>query len=73
MAEAKDKMWVFPFIGAILVGISLFTPAAQHLYGLGSSFIWMTGFMLLAGGAGPYTGFFADPIGGEVILGVIIP
>jgi len=73
MAEFKDHVWLFPFIGSIIIVISLFTPAAYELYGMASSFIWMTGFMVLTGGAGPYTGFFAEPIGGEVILGYVIP
>jgi hypothetical protein len=73
MAEAKDYLWLCPFIGAILTGISLFTPAAFETYG-NTSFIWMTGFMVVTGGMlGPETGFFAEPLGGEVIPGYIIP
>ena len=73
MAEAKDFIWLCPFIGAILIGISLFTPAAYEAHGIYNSFVWMTGFMVLTGGAEPETGFFAEPFTGEVIPGFIIP
>ncbi len=74
MAEARDFIWLCPFIGAILVAIGLFTPAAYETYGIISTFIWMTGFTLVTGGpSDPETGFFAEPMGGTVIPGYIIP
>ncbi len=74
MAEAKDYIWLCPFIGAILTGISLFTPAAYEIGGLFSSFVWMTGFMVVTGGAyGPEPYIFDELIAGEVIPGYIIP
>ncbi|MFX1315558.1 MAG: zinc ribbon domain-containing protein [Promethearchaeota archaeon] len=77
MAEAKDYIWLLPFIGTILVGISFFTPAAfgrTEAYGFTySTFIWMTGFTRYGSGDYIELGFFAEPLGGEVILGVIIP
>lgn len=74
MAEAKDYIWLFPFIGAILTGISLFTPAAYEAHGIYHSFVWMTGFMVLTGGAdSPKTGVFAELFSGEVIPGYVIP
>ncbi|MFX1315563.1 MAG: hypothetical protein ACFE9T_06830 [Promethearchaeota archaeon] len=74
MAEAKEYIWLCPFIGAVLIGISLFTPAAYEAHGIYHSFVWMTGFMVLTGGMdGPETGLFAEPFTGEVILGYVIP
>ncbi len=74
MAEARDFIWLCPFIGAILVAIGLFTPAAYEAHGIYHSFVWMTGFMLITGGAyGSETGFFAEPFTGEVIPGYVIP
>ena len=78
MAEAKDYIWLCPFIGAILTAISLFTPAAYETHGSfvhKSSFVWMTGFMIkvLHGAYDPETGFFAEPFTGEVIPGYIVP
>jgi len=37
MAEAKDYIWLFPFIGAILTAISLFTPAVYKSFPMGGS------------------------------------
>ncbi len=71
MAEAKDYIWLCPFIGAILTGISLFTPAVFRSYPMGgSAFIWMNGFAVLTGGpSGPETDFF--DIAGYYIPGII--
>jgi hypothetical protein len=74
MAEIKDYIWLCPFIGAVLTGISLFTPAAYDTSGSSSLFIWMNGFTVITGGVfGPKSGFFAEPLGGEIIPGYIIP
>ncbi len=71
MAEAKDYIWLFPFIGAILTAISLFTPAAFRSFPMGgSAFVWMNGFAVLTGGpSGPETDFF--DIAGYYIPGII--
>ncbi|MFX1321817.1 MAG: zinc ribbon domain-containing protein [Promethearchaeota archaeon] len=71
MAEAKDYIWLFPFIGAILTAISLFTPAVFKSYPMGGSqFIWMDGFAVFTGGpSGPETDFI--DIAGYYIPGII--
>jgi hypothetical protein len=70
MAEFKDYVWLFPFIGAILIGISLITPAAFQSTPFGFIFIWMNGFALLTGGGyGPETDFLDIP--GYYIPGII--
>ena len=70
MAEFKDYVWLFPFIGSIIILIGLFTPAVYENVGFTSTFIWMTGFMLFTGGGyGPEPDFF--DIAGYYIPGII--
>ncbi|MFX1315562.1 MAG: zinc ribbon domain-containing protein [Promethearchaeota archaeon] len=73
MTEAKDYIWLLPFIGAILVAIGLLTPAAYDTSGTTSQFIWMTGFMVVHGVMYDDSGLFAKPLGGDVIFGYVIP
>lgn len=65
MAEFKDYVWLFPFIGAILVAIGLFTPAAIH-HVPGSSITelyWMHGLIILTGGSDGPDIQFVDKLG----------
>ncbi len=72
MAEAKDYIWLCPFIGAILTGISLFTPAAYKSTGDGLVFLWMYGFALLTGGEGPEPDYvFTHTTPGYYIPGIV--
>ncbi|MFX1410979.1 MAG: zinc ribbon domain-containing protein [Promethearchaeota archaeon] len=70
IAEIRDYIWLFPFIGAILVAIGLFTPAAYETEGPLSTFIWMFGFTLRTGGINGPDSFIFD-VPGYVIPGVI--
>lgn len=67
MAKFKDYVWLFPFIGAILVAIGLFTPAAiYHITGY-TELYWMHGVVVLTGGIdGPEVQFVDS-------LGLLIP
>ena len=72
MAEAKDYIWLCPFIGAILTGISIYTPAAYKSTGDGLVFLWMYGFALLTGGEGPEPDYvFTHTTPGYYIPGIV--
>ncbi|MFX1308740.1 MAG: zinc ribbon domain-containing protein [Promethearchaeota archaeon] len=70
MAEIKDYVWIFPFIGSILTAIGLFTPSAVYPMGLAAELYWMHGFYLIVGGGTPIPGFVFD-IPGLIIIGII--
>lgn len=65
MAELKDYVWLFPFIGAILVAIGLFTPAAiYHITGSSiTELYWMHGLIILIGGSDGPDVQFVDKLG----------
>ena len=69
MAEFKDYVWLFPFIGAILVAIGLFTPAAiYHITGYPiTELYWMHGVVVMTGGLDGPDVQFVDS------LGILIP
>jgi hypothetical protein len=70
MAEFKDYVWLFPFIGAILVAIGLFTPAAiYHITGY-TELYWMHGVVVLTGGVNGPDVQFVDSLG-LLIPGII--
>ncbi len=69
MAEFKDYVWLFPFIGAILVAIGLFTPAViYHITGYPiTELYWMNGVVVTTGGLDGPDVQFVDS------LGILIP
>lgn len=70
MPEIRDYIWLLPFIGSILTAISIFTPAAVYISGLGRVFHYMDGFYAdFGGGFGPSFGFINIPI--LIIIGII--
>jgi hypothetical protein len=70
MAEFKDYVWLFPFIGSILVAIGLFTPAAiYHITGY-TELYWMHGVVVLIGGIDGPEVHFVDSLG-LLIPGII--
>ncbi|MFX0043527.1 MAG: zinc ribbon domain-containing protein [Candidatus Hodarchaeota archaeon] len=70
MAKFNDYVWLFPFIGSILVAIGLFTPVAiYHIAGY-TELYWMHGLVILPGGMdGPEVQFVDIP--GLLIPGII--
>ncbi len=70
MQKVRNYLWVLPLIGSILTFISLFTPAAAHLSGPGTEFLYMDGLYINFGGMmGPSFGFIEIPI--LLIIGII--
>ena len=70
MAGIRNYIWFFPFIGAILTAISIFTPSL--VFPLATSFVlhYMDGFYIVVGGGyGPEVGFTRIP--GILIVGII--
>jgi hypothetical protein len=70
MAGIRDYIWFFPFIGAILTAISIFTPSVVFRIGISTVLQYMDGFyVIVGGGTGPDVGFFLVP--GIMIVGII--
>ncbi|MFX1567027.1 MAG: hypothetical protein ACFFCV_01520 [Promethearchaeota archaeon] len=70
MTGIRDYIWFFPFIGAILTAISLFTPSLVFPSGINFVLQFMDGFyVIIGGGYGPSVGFTHIP--GLMIVGII--
>ena len=70
MTGIRDYIWFFPFIGAILTVISLFTPSIVFSSGINFVLQFMDGFYIIIGGEyGPSVGFSEIP--GIIIVGII--
>ncbi|MFX0145141.1 MAG: zinc ribbon domain-containing protein [Candidatus Hodarchaeota archaeon] len=60
MFEVRKYIWIMPFIGSILMAISLFTPAVVFP-GSPHQLQYMNGAYILVGGGFPVSGFLAIP------------
>ncbi|MFW9987892.1 MAG: hypothetical protein ACFFC3_04490 [Candidatus Odinarchaeota archaeon] len=70
MPTVRNYIWILPLIGSMITTISLFTPAAVYLSGLGTEFLFMDGFYIDFGGImNPSFGFIHIPI--LLIIGII--
>ena len=69
MSGIRDYIWILPFIGSILVVISIFTPAAVSYSGPGTLLRYMVGFYVRIGTGTPSFGMTGIPI--LLIVGIV--